>query len=145
MVLEKNEDLILYPCGLQLKSITDDTVNFTGAFGVSPSTITVRSRVSRSNHGILYSNTIIAEFAGLDNDTFQLLDNYCKDNYSVRALMTDGKVFEVASKKTPMDFVTSYSNKITSISMTCESLTEIKYSGNTNDQNLLGNNLTFIL
>lgn len=145
MSLEKNTDLILYPCGIQLASITNNDVVLTAAFAVSPSSIRLLSRSTKDQNGILYRNTITADFAGLDVDTFELLDQYCRDEYQVRALMTDGKLFEIAPVETPMQFSTSSSNALTSLTLETTAIGPIKYLTNVNAVSGLPRPLTFRL
>ena len=133
-MLQKNQNLIINICEVQIKSTWGILFPAVAAIYTSLSKIGWDSNSSTSSAGIEYNNTLKLNYPGLRADQFADLDKFLKGLYEVIVITDEGDRFQVAGEENPMAVGTNFNGGRTEITFSHTAIEPIKYLGNTVDE-----------
>lgn len=147
-MLQKNSNLIINICEVQIKSAWGKTFPALAAVYTSLSRIRWNSDAGTADGGILYKNRLTLSYPGLNKDQFHDLDKFIRGLYEIQVKTEEGERYQLAGEENPMAVEMKFNGGQTEIVFSHDAIEPIKYLGNAvEDQEPYGfpYNLTFTL
>lgn len=138
-MLQKNQNLIINICEVQLKSAWGILFPEVAEIYTSLSQIRWESSSAQTPNGIQYKNDLKLSYPGLKSDQFENLDKFLNGLYEVVVTTEEGERYQVAWEENPMEVDTKFNGGKTEITFSHTAIEPIRYIGNTiDDQEPLG-------
>lgn len=112
MTFDKNSELILNVCLLQIRSV-DDVVNIPALQTIyhTPSKITLTNQSENTESGGLHKKRITLNYPGLSSLDFDNFNSLIKGNYQAFVKLDNNDIYEVASSFFPLECATTFDIK----------------------------------
>ena len=133
-MLQKNQNLIINICQVQLKSAWGILFPEIAEIYTSLSRISWDSNSTIEDSGVQYKNALKLSYPGLDPDQFADLDKFIKGLYEIVVTTEEGYRFEIAGGENPMAVETKFNDGKTEILFSHTAIEPIKYLGNLIDE-----------
>ena len=133
-MLQKNQNLIINICQVQLKSAWGILFPEEGEIYTSLSRISWGSDSSTTAEGIVYNNSLKLSYPGLKPEQFANLDKFLKGLYEVVVTTEEGDRYQLAGEENPLPVETKFNSGKTEITFSQAAIEPIKYLGNTVDE-----------